>query len=261
MPSAELAQSEIGAPARSRRFAVAWRNTSRDLIAPVGVLDQDRLGYRFQYLRNVDQVPDFRPFLGFPDFDRAYESQRLWPFFDLRVMDPKRPDYASYVARLGLPSTASRLDVLSRSGGEQKGDSVSLAEEPHIAEDGATEATFLVRGVRYAIRAYASASDASQLRLGDRLTMESDPGNPVNAQAMLLVTRSGARVGWVPDLLVPYARAVGSGGSAELTVVRNNGPDSPWHLRLLVRLAGRVAPDLRIFTGGDWPPRRLVPGM
>ncbi|MDQ1745182.1 MAG: hypothetical protein QOE23_3521 [Pseudonocardiales bacterium] len=261
MPSAELTRSAIGAAHRTRRFAVAWRNTSLGLIAPVGVLDHDSLGYRFEYLRNVDQVPDFRPFLGFPNLDWAYESQRLWPFFDLRVMDPKRPDYESYVARLGLPPTASRLDVLSRSGGEQKGDSVYLAEEPQISEDGATEATFLVRGVSYAIREYSSAGSASQLRSGDQLTIESDPDNPVNAQAMLLVTRTGARVGWVPDLLIPYAHAVGSGGSAEVTVVQNNGPNSPWHLRLLVRLAGQVSPGLPIFTGEDWPPLRLVPGV
>lgn len=259
MPSAELMQTAIVTVHGTRRFAVAWRNTSLGLTAAVGVLDHDRLGYRFEYLRNVDQVPDFRPFLGFPDLRRSYESQRLWPFFDLRVMDPKRPDYQSYIARLGLPSTASRLDVLSRSGGEQKGDSVYLTEEPRISTDGTTEATFLVRGVRYAISEHSSASTAAQLRPGDRLMLEPDPDNPANPQAVLLVARNGARVGWVPDLLIPFARAVRSGGSAEVTVVQNNGPDSPWHLRLLVRLAGRVSPRLPVFTGEGWPPRRLIP--
>ena len=48
-------------------------------------------------------------------------------------MDRKRPDYEGYLARLGLPCDASPLDVLSGSGGEQQGDSVYLAEEPHVA--------------------------------------------------------------------------------------------------------------------------------
>src|SRR5215213_11079568 len=116
MPSVELLQSAVAAAHRSRRFAVAWRNTSRGLIAPVGVLDYDNAGYRFEYLHNVDQIPDFRPFLGFPDFYRLYEAQRLWPFFALRVMDRKRPDYGRYLERLGLLRDASPLDVLSRSG-------------------------------------------------------------------------------------------------------------------------------------------------
>jgi hypothetical protein len=255
MPSVELVQSAVGAAHRSRRFAVAWRNTSRERIAPVGVLDHDRVGYRFEYLHDVDQIPDFRPFLGFPDFQRVYEAQRLWPFFALRVMDRKRPDYGDYLARLGLPRDASPLDVLSRSGGEQKGDSVYLAEEPQVAHDGQTEATFLVRGARYATREHSSAERASRLRPGDRLMMQPDRENPVNQQAILLATEAGAPVGWVPDLLIRYAHAVHSGGEGHVTVVRNNGPESPWHLRFLVRLVGRVSPSLHVFSGGQWPRR------
>jgi hypothetical protein len=257
MPSLELLQGPIAAAHRSRRFAVAWRNTSRGLIAPVAVLDHDDLGYRFEYLRGVDQIPGFRPFLGFPDLQHTYESERLWPLFDLRVMDRKRPDYEDYLARLGLSPTASRLDVLSRSGGEQKGDSIYLAEEPQVADDGRTEAIFLVRGASYATREHMSADIASRLRPGNRLTMRPDRDNPVNREAILLASPDGTPVGWIPDLLISYAHAVRSGGG-QLTVVQNNGPESPWHLRLLVRLSGRVSPDLRIFSGDRWPSRRRV---
>jgi hypothetical protein len=256
MPSVELVQSADAAAYRSRRFAVAWRNTSRRRTAPVGVLDYDKTGYRFEYRHNVDQIPDFRPFLGFPDFRGVYEAQRLWPFFALRVMDRKRPDYVEYLARLGLLPDASPLDVLSRSGGEQKGDSVYLAEEPQVAHDGQTEATFLVRGARYATQDHSSADSALRLREGDRLVMERDRENPVNPEAILLATEDGAPVGWVPDLLIRYADAVQFGGRGHVTVVRNNGLESPWHLRFLVRLVGRVPPSLHVFSDDRWPRRR-----
>src|SRR5688572_23488808 len=98
-----------------RRFAVAWRNRRTRLIAPVAVLDHAHGRYKFQYLDEVSRkVEGFRPFIGFPDVDRVYESNRLWPFFDLRVMDPKRPDFPDYVRWLGLRPGASRLDILSR---------------------------------------------------------------------------------------------------------------------------------------------------
>lgn len=45
-------------------------------------------------------------------------------------------------------------------------------------------------------------------------------------------------------------------GDGRITVVRNNGPDTPWHLRLLVRASGRVPPEFRAFTGGAWPAAR-----
>jgi hypothetical protein len=33
-----------------------------------------------------------------------------------------------------------------------------------------------------------------------------------------------------------------------------NNRSAPWHVRLLVRVSGRVAPDTSVFTGGAWPP-------
>src|SRR6202042_74188 len=98
------------------------------------------------------EVDGFRPFVGFPDFRGVYTSKRLWPFFELRVMDRKRPDFAEYASWLGLTSTASTLDILSRSGGGNKGDNVHLVEAPPVSSDGDAESVFLSRGVRDALR-------------------------------------------------------------------------------------------------------------
>lgn len=252
MSSAEMLAAEPGPTVR--RFAVAWRNRQRRQITPVGVLDYRAIGYRFQYLDGIgESVEGFRPFIGFPDLNRGYESPRLWPFFDLRVMDRKRPDFPQYVRWLGLSTKAGPLDILSRSGGQPKGDSVCLAESPVVADDGATEATFLARGVSYAVRQNHSEGAAASLMPGDRLALVDDATNEANSRALLLEAGSGAPVGWVPDLLVEYAHRVRSGGGcAEL--VQNNGPDAPWHTRLLVRISGRIEPDTAMFTGGVWPP-------
>jgi hypothetical protein len=237
-----------------RRFAVAWRNRPLRLIAPVAVLDHTAASYRFQYLEGVHRdVEGFRPFIGFPDLERVYESSRLWPFFDLRVMDRKRPDFAEYVRQLGLPPDASRLDILSRSGGEQKGDSVLLVEAPAVTDDGATESIFLVRGSRYAGPEAQTSTAVDPLRPGSELSIVDDTANEANAEALLLTTVEGVPVGWVPDLLIDYARQVRAAGG-HATVIQNNGRGAPWHMRLLVRVAGRVPADTAVFTGGHWPP-------
>lgn len=251
-----MSSAEVLSPPTSRavrRFAVAWRNRQRRLIRPVGVLDYRETGYRFQYLEGVgESVEGFRPFIGFPDLNYVYESDRLWPFFDLRVMDRKRPDYSQYVRWLGLTVEASRLDILSRSGGERKGDSVLLAESPTVADGGATEATFLVRGASYAVRQYGTEAAAKSLQAGDRLTLVDDHTNEANPRALLLETSDDALVGWIPDLLVDYAHQVRSGGGF-VDLLQNNGPAAPWHARLLVRLSGRMALGAAMFTGGVWP--------
>lgn len=84
------------------------------------MLQNDSHGFRFWYLPSAGEVPDFRPFLGFPDVARVYESKHLWPFFSVRVMDARRPDYSSYLQALGLTPGASPLDILSRSARETR---------------------------------------------------------------------------------------------------------------------------------------------
>jgi hypothetical protein len=75
-----------------------------------------------------------------------------------------------------------------------------------------------------------------KLNTGDTLKLVPEPENPSNPDAMKLATY-GKPVGWIPDYLVDdihdYLRA-----DKELTfrVARANGPDVPWHLRLLCEM-------------------------
>ncbi|WP_373139643.1 hypothetical protein [Mycobacterium marinum] len=234
-----------------RRFAITWRNRLKRQIAPVAVLDYLGDYYCFQYLHGAREVDGFRPFVGFPDFSGVYISKRLWPFFELRTMDRKRPDFAEYASWLGLSSTASTLDILSRSGGGNKGDSVQLVEAPTIADDGETASIFLARGVRYALAEHGTAAAAAALQPGDKLQLGDDFGNEANPRAVLLQTCAGESVGWVPDLLVDYARQLREAGGM-VQLLQNNW-EAPPHARLLVKLSGRVTPHTSVFAGGVWP--------
>jgi hypothetical protein len=240
MSSAEFVVA-VSAAEAPRHFAVAWRNTALKQIHAVGTLDFDGHAYHFRYLPAAADVPGFRPFIGFPRIGEGYESRRLWPFFALRAMDKRRPDFAIYADRLGLTTAASVLDILARSGGEVQGDvTVNLIEDPVVSVDGSTEYVFLIRGMRHATAQYHSGHVVDQLREGDRLALLPDASNPVNSEALLVATSGGIPIGWVPDLLTPYFQSLAD-RDAELSVLRNNGGDAPWHLRLLARAAGTVA--------------------
>lgn len=251
MRSAELAVVVPDRGGQLRRFAVSWRNSTSNEIHAVGILEADETHFHFRYLSNAAEIVGFRPFIGFPHLDESYQSTRLWPFFSLRAMDPRRPDFELYVTRLGLTTDASVLDILSRSGGETQGDRVSVVETPHVGLDGSTEYVFLVRGARYATAQSSSPEVVNALRAGDPLVLVPDSSNPVNPDALIVATTSGAPIGWVPDLLVPYFQALAE-DHVELTVNRNNGPDAPWHLRLLVHAHGAIDPTFTAFAGGSW---------
>src|SRR5262245_29591138 len=111
-----------GRPLSMARLGVAWQHPRSRRIAPVGILWREASVYRFRYVRNIANVPDFVPFLGFPDLGAAYSSPRLFPLFAQRVMDPRRPDYGRYVATLDLARDATPWEQLARSEGRRAGD-------------------------------------------------------------------------------------------------------------------------------------------
>ncbi|VBA45629.1 hypothetical protein LAUMK191_00426 [Mycobacterium attenuatum] len=251
MSSAETQYADAIRPAR--RFAITWRNRLMRRISPVAVLDDLGTEYQFQYLAGAGDVDGFRPFVGFPDLKGVYRAKRLWPFFELRIMDRKRPDFVEYASWLGLTPLASTLDILSRSGGSNKADSVQLVEAPAVSPDGETESVFLARGVRYALREHGTEAAAASLQPGDKLQLGDDLGNEANPKALLLQTCAGEPIGWVPDLLVDYARLLReSGGTVQLL---QNNRDAPTHARLLVRLSGHLRPGTSVLDGGVWPRR------
>ena len=237
-----------------RRLAVAWRdNSERPSIWPIGVLDfVDRL-YRFEYVKAADTIAGFRPILEFPRFGEGYVSEELFSFFGQRVMDKARPDYLDYLEALALPSDATDLDVLGRSGGRRKADNVQVIEIPRADPDGSTTFTFLVHGIRYSPAGDGAVTDAlAKLQAGDALTLVPQTDNPVNPKALLVVTQNGIEIGWVPDLLVDYFALIRAAGDYTLGIVRVNGPEVASQARLVARIVGHVPSGREPFDGSEW---------
>lgn len=224
-----------------RRFLISWRDGLQPAaIYPVGCLTFDGR-YHFTYLAGAGAVQGFRPFMSFPCFDEPYVSPTLFSFFSSRVMDRRRPEREDFLRALDLPADASDLDVLARNEGARKGDRIAVTEAPAVHGDGGTTHTFVVRGLRFAVPDPAARDRIlGQLDAGTVLTVRHDVGNTVNPAALLLLAPGASAVGWVPDALVPYVRAVFKRPAAEVVVQRCNGPEQPAHLRLIARLRGTL---------------------
>jgi len=220
------------------RFLVTWRNRSLGRTFDVGLLTAAADGFAYSYLPGTASVPGFRPFVNFPDLDRQYRSPRLFPFFSQRIMEPRRPDYLTYLQALALPADATSLDVLGRTNGQRKGDSVHVVREPDVADDGRVDHVFLVSGGRHAVVDGEGAWRT--LSAADPLTTRPEPTNPANPEALQIWAPTVASpLGWVPDALIRFVGEV-SASPHRLTVERLNGEDWPAHLRTVVRLVGVV---------------------
>jgi hypothetical protein len=260
LPASRPAGRSVGTP---QRLVVAWQHPVERLIHPVGFLSYDGTTYRFGYIRNAERVDDFRPLLGFPDLTRAYSAQALFPLFAQRAMDPRRPDYRRYVGRLGLDGEPGPWEQIARSQGRRQGDTLQLLPEPTVVDD-TLGCLFLVNGmshvpgetrildgVEVSVTRTQMEAVLEGLKPGDELAIAREPGNPANPLA-LMVTRSSVPVGWVPDLLVEDVSNLLDRAEVSVTVEHVNGPNAPWHLRLLARLQATPVDGYRFFTGERW---------
>lgn len=238
----------------SGRLMVAWQHPETRQISPVGVLDIDAGRYRFRYLRRAFSVRDFCPFVGFGDRGRVYVSDELFPLFQQRVMNPRRPDYGRYIKSLNLTADTTPWEQLAKSGGRRAGDTIQLFPEPVVRADGSSECSFLVHGVRHIQQGYnpVVGRQIEDLRKGDLLDLLPQPDNEMNPRALLISTLKGDLLGWVPDLLLDYVHALRETGSVELRVEHSNGVNTPYHFRLIARIEGRMPAGCKPFSGPGW---------
>lgn len=246
-------RDEDGGSAPSR-LVVAWQHPQTRLISAVGMLDVETERYRFRYLRRAIRTTDFRPFLGFREFERTYLSDELFPLFQQRVMNPRRPDYERYIRSLSLPSDATPWEQLARSGGKRTGDTIQLFPEPIVRVDGSSRSCFLVHGVRHIEKNYNPSVQQriQNLRKGDSLQLVPEPDNEVNPRALLTSTEGGDLLGWIPDLLLDHMYTLRESGPVELRVEHTNGPNVPYHFRLIACAEGRVPAGYQPFAGPGW---------
>lgn len=89
---------------------------------------------------------------------------------------------------------------------------------------------------------------------GDALGIASEPDNEVNDLALMVMAQQATPVGWIPNLLLQDLHQLMDMTDVAVAVEHVNGPDAPWHLRLLARLTARDAGDFSFFTGRKWEP-------
>jgi hypothetical protein len=240
---------EIDLPAlRSRRevtsaiprdFRVVWQNLDTRKFVHVSWLRFTGHAFVFQYTAEAHLDADFEPFPAFPDLHSTYQSEDLFAYFAERV--PSTAVDRSLPAALGLrDDEATPVELLARSWGRSPHDTIQVVPEPTHSPDGVSTRFFLASGVSHVDESNpdAVANRIACLMRNDPLALRDEPDNPINAKAILLEA-SGEIVGWMPDTSLMSCTSRDAGDDLNVFVEHANGPDPPWHLRLLCRLETR----------------------
>lgn len=230
------AEFELTDGSAERRFLVVWQDTARRELVHVGDLvvheDADGRVYEYSYTPDAAAHPRFVPFRAFPDIHGTYRQPELFALFQNRVMSSRRPDYPQYLSALGLDH-ADPVELLARTGGRRATDTIQIVPAP-VIEGGREVLHFPASGVRHVD---PDGTRVAQLESGMVLQVRPDPDNDRDPRALLLDVRSGEPVGYGPGYLLDYVyKRWEQGAHVQVAVEQVNGPEVPWHLRVLCRM-------------------------
>lgn len=229
----------------NKTLFLAWqdRANTREWF-PIGRLDADlgRPAYRFRYTggaRRAQREAKFPLMVDFPTLERNYWAPSLFPLFQNRVINPRRPDRADYLRRLGLPSGADPFEILETSGGYRATDAYEVFPKLVKAPDGSFNCRFFLHGWRY-------VNSSGQERLNklirdEKLYITLELTNPRTRFAVQIQTTDYHMIGWAPRYLVPdLAMAVTEKPRDYAAhVVRVNPQPAPSKQRVLIEMRGK----------------------
>ena len=224
---------------------LAWHGTGENrLWYPVGRLDADLQypQYRFRYTvgaKRAQEEARFPLIVGFPEVDRDYNSEELFPLFQNRVMSPARPDFQSYLETLGYDGAAEPVEILAVNGGLRQTDNYEVFPKLSKQSDGSFTCRFLLHGSRH-VNEHAQARLQS-LSEGEELFIALELTNPATQLAVQIQTQDKYILGWAPHYLVNdlVAAMADSPGEYSAKAVRIHADLYAPRPTLLVELSSR----------------------
>lgn len=242
---------------------LAWqapeKSTRSRAWFPVGRLDAEpsEPSYRFRYTGGAltaQREVGFEPLLSFPDFDKIYESQELFPLFKNRVLSEKRKDFHEYISWLDLDEGhADPIEILSVSGGSRMTDNLEVFPRVEADEEGRFKFRFFLHGLRHL--GETAMEKAAELKTGDKLRVMVELNNPATRLAVSLMTEDYQMIGWAPRYLVEdLISAVPNAPELTAQVARVNLEGAPINKRILIDYTGRVPADHQPMSTPDFRP-------
>lgn len=244
---------------KDRTLFLAWQDKARTRHwFPVGRLDvgAPESPYRFRYVRGAERAHEetgFEPLVDFPDFHKGYDSSRLFPLFENRVLTPGRKDFAEYLRLMDLNQNADPIEILSVDGGYRATDSFEVFPKIERREDGAFRCRFFLHGWRHVSQ--SAQERLAALQPDEKLYVTIELTNPTSQLAVQIQTLDYHVIGWSPrylvsDLVNAIAKAP---GDYQAKVVQVNPVPAPAKQRLLVELRGHW-PDYEPMSKDDFAP-------
>tara|TARA_Y100001968_G_scaffold328421_1_gene375529 strand:+ start:664 stop:1407 length:744 start_codon:yes stop_codon:yes gene_type:complete len=235
---------------------VTWKNIDDGMWYPVAKLTRDLDGYRLNYTKGAKNE-NFIPFPRMTDRKKKYFSNRLFSFFQNRLLPKNRPEFRKMLDWSDMSiENYDELDMLSISGGERKTDQYRITPMPVMIRDNEYNISFFTSGVSHLPN--ESLGRIELLDKGEPLTFEYENDNKFDCNAVLVTTVDDqkTKVGYCPKYFNCDVRKLL--GNPELThyslKVQKVNLDAPAQYRLLCEFTTKWPKGFIPFLSDDYQP-------
>lgn len=232
----------------NRRFFLAWQDDRSRAWYPVGRLDASKNHYVFAYTQGAMQAKKesgFSPIIEFPDFDKRYESEKLFALFSNRAMNSGRVGFQNYLKLIDLETLSAdpelgKLDMLAVDGGYRATDRYHVFPDITTDDNGRFTTRFFLHGWRHTNDDVKNMINT--LTPEQPLYVSVELNNPTGI-AVMLHTGDYHTIGWSPRYLAhDLVKAMASTPDPSIItakVVRVNPAPAPAKQRVLIELSAK----------------------
>lgn len=195
---------------------VIWKDVHSRENFKIGILTKNGK-YTFKYNKEGVEAArrkGFKGLVAFPDFDKEYYHDELFPVFELRLPDRRRKDLPEILKTYGLEKYDA-FELLKRTEGKTPTDTLSFVEPIFMEQVESAEEIvreFYVAGVRHCEACNGLENEACTIRrkfqVGEELELIPEPSNEHDPYAVKVMV-DGEKIGYVPAYYSqPISRAI-----------------------------------------------------
>lgn len=175
-----------------------WKDPKTRKNYTIGKLSHNG-NYNFSYFETATGAAKagWEPLEAFPELDRTYESENLFPIFSSRLPDRKRRDIKKILEKYEL-SEFDEFQLLRKSGARLPIDTYEFVD-PIFSDEETIERDFYVVGIRHHAACNGNCCELRPaVHADDLLRLEMEPQNVYDQFAIQVLTAQGELLGYIP---------------------------------------------------------------
>jgi len=212
--------------ATENKLLVIWQDNETRLRHIIGELSKCN-GYKFRYsIEKIEKLKRFRNLAAFPELEKIYESERLFPTFSSRLPDKRRSDIKEILNCYEMDSY-DEFELLKKSSGKLPTDSLEFIQ-PIDLNDIDIKRQFYIAGMKYQFDNCQEAILALKPRM--LLSLQLDPDNLHDNNAVMILSHDN-KIGYIPSYFSKeVTEAVNQERNVKVFVVEKKTViDENWH--------------------------------